>query len=157
MLYLIANRENQIPMPKPLTSVNAREAGPAGQMVAVVQIERTLIDERQQELETALGTLTGAGATRIVVDGERAASISAESFGVLLETARKLRQGGGDLKLSNLSPGVLRTLKRTYLNRHFDIWPTNELAIAAFQNGAAAVREWPTPTEPDIHGGGSPA
>lgn len=64
--------------------------------------------------DTLLSTLHGyveAGHTRLVADLERVEYTSSAGLRALLATVKQARQRGGDLRLANINPPVLKVLE----------------------------------------------
>jgi anti-sigma B factor antagonist len=74
-----------------------------------------------------------AGSTRVVCDMSRLQFVDSAGLGALLSCMRRLSGAGGDLKLCGLSRPVRATFEVSRMHRIFDIYPTKEDAIRAFE------------------------
>ena len=67
-------------------------------------------------LRAQLDDAVRAGA-RVTLDLSRVTHVSADALGVLVEAYRRLRESGGSLVLTDLSPAVVRVLRISGLHR----------------------------------------
>ena len=77
--------------------------------------------------------LIADGRTRLVVDLGQVKFIDSFGLGALVSALRVVRSAAGDLKLAHVPPSVEAVLRLTRLNSVFDIHPTMEDALRAFQ------------------------
>src|SRR5579863_3084432 len=68
----------------------------------------------------------------IVLDMSEIQFLDSAGLGALLSCLRKLSAGGGDLKLTGVSPQVRSVFHITRMHRIFDIFDTKEEALRAF-------------------------
>jgi anti-sigma B factor antagonist len=71
--------------------------------------------------------------TRLVIDLSRLRFVDSSGLGAMLSCLRQLSAKGGDLKLCGMSKQVRATFELVRMHRIFDIFPTREEAVRAFQ------------------------
>ena len=74
--------------------------------IKVVELEGNLDTNTSPTAQEHLNGLIGGGNGKILIDFGKLNYISSAGLRVLLATAKKLRAGGGDLRLCNLNQGV---------------------------------------------------
>ncbi len=57
--------------------------------------------------------------------------IDSSGLGLIVSTCRRIRENGGELSLCSLSPQVQAIFELTRLHRVFDIYESEELALAS--------------------------
>lgn len=100
--------------------------------VTVVQITGQLIVGNRQELKDAVLKELEGGARKILVDFTDTAYIDSSGLGVLVSLSKKVREKGGELRLSNLNEDVRTLFELTKLDTLFQIADTREQALADF-------------------------
>ena len=78
---------------------------------------------------------------RAVFDLSRLQFIDSAGVGALLSCLRRVSAANGDLKLCGLSPAVRAVFDLARMHRLFDIFPTREEAVAAFNNSDSEQRD----------------
>jgi anti-sigma B factor antagonist len=71
--------------------------------------------------------------TRLVIDLSRVCFVDSSGLGAMLSCLRQLTAKGGDLKLCGMSKQVRATFELVRMHRIFDIFPTREEAVQAFE------------------------
>lgn len=71
--------------------------------------------------------------SKLVLDMSRLHFVDSSGLGVILSCLRQLSAKGGDLKLCCLSKQVRAAFELVRMHRIFDIYPTREEAIRAFE------------------------
>ena len=71
-------------------------------------------------------------AKKVVIHLEKVTYVDSSGLATLVEILKNMRQYGGRLKLSNLSPKIKSLFEITKLDKLFDIKPDEEEAIASF-------------------------
>ncbi len=82
-----------------------------GEYAAVVVIAGSVDGLTADTLLTTLQGYVDAGHTRLVADLERVDYTSSAGLRALLATVKQTRQRGGDLRLANINPQVLKVLE----------------------------------------------
>jgi len=70
--------------------------------------------------------------TRIVVDLSRVSYLDSTGLGVLVGALKRLREKDGELRLVHPTPRVMRVLEITRLVNVFQIFDTEDAALASF-------------------------
>ena len=100
--------------------------------VAVVQVEGQLIVGNRQELKELVQAALDAGERRILIDFSRTGYIDSSGLGALVSISKKIREAGGELRLSGLNEDLRSLFELTKLDTLFAITRTAEEALAAF-------------------------
>jgi anti-anti-sigma factor len=94
-------------------------------------------------LANAAASLMEAGQRHILLSLEGVISISANSLGELVSTYVVVKNGGGQLKLFNLSPTVRQLLQVTNLFALFSLYENEDDAVSSFADSGS-------PTAPQV-------
>lgn len=99
--------------------------------VTVVDVTGQLIVGNRQELrQTVLDELRG-GARRFLIDFTGTAYIDSSGLGVLVSLSKKIREAGGELRLSNLSEDLRTLFELTKLDTLFRIVDSRQEGLEA--------------------------
>jgi anti-sigma B factor antagonist len=82
------------------------------------------------ELRERLTELIDAGTTRLIVDLEDVDFIDSTGLGVLVGSARRARETGGDVRLVCTNPRILKVFQATGLHEVFAIGSTLDETVA---------------------------
>lgn len=94
---------------------------------------RILDEANIQEIGQTLGYLIEENATpKIALDFSTVDHLSSAALGVLINANTKIREAGGQLRLTNIKPQILEVFKITRLDKWFKILPTRAEALASF-------------------------
>ncbi len=74
-----------------------------------------------------------SGRKRLILDCSQLTYISSYGLTVLVELHKTLQASEGQLKLAHTTGGVADVLNITGLKRFFEVYPTVEKAVAAFE------------------------
>lgn len=108
-----------------------------GVAVGVVPVEE-LDASNAAEFKRDIAPVLAAN-TRLVLDLSQMRFIDSSGLGAMLSCLRQLTAKGGDLKLCGLSKQVRALFELVRMHRIFDIYPTREDAVKAFQTAAVPV------------------
>jgi anti-sigma B factor antagonist len=108
----------------------SEEKGPSG--VTVVRVEGQLIVGNRGELKEYIQKLLDRGDRRFVLDFSGTGYIDSSGLGALVSLARKVREEGGDLRLSALNEDLRSLFELTKLDTLFTISETPDQALATF-------------------------
>jgi anti-sigma B factor antagonist len=72
--------------------------------------------------------------TRLVIDLSHLRFVDSSGLGAMLSCLRQVTAKGGSLKLCGMSKQVRTTFELVRMHRIFDIFPTREEAVRAFQS-----------------------
>jgi anti-sigma B factor antagonist len=100
--------------------------------VAVVQVEGQLIVGNRQELKDLVQAALDRGERRILIDFSRTGYIDSSGLGALVSISKKIREAGGELKLSGLNEDLRSLFELTKLDALFQISPTVDAALNSF-------------------------
>ena len=100
--------------------------------VVLVQVNGELIVGNREEFkQTVLVRLEG-GDRKFVIDFNDSSYIDSSGLGALVGLSRKIRESGGDLRLSGLNEDLRTLFELTKLDTLFQISDSRELALADF-------------------------
>ena len=102
--------------------------------VAVLTIERALLDPDDCPLKCRIDHLVQYGNPRILIDLFRASLLDSSDIGRLIRAHEAVRRAGGRIHLCNVQPQVARLLEITRLDTIFDIHATRDEGIEALQS-----------------------
>jgi len=100
--------------------------------VAVLQVEGQLIVGNRQELKDLVQTALDQGERRLLIDFSRTGYIDSSGLGALVSISRKIREAGGELRLSGLNEDLRSLFELTKLDTLFAIAETPQQALASF-------------------------
>ncbi len=83
------------------------------------------------QLRERLNAFAEPGNVTIVVDLTDVSFVDSTALGVLVSGAKRLRKGGGDLKLVVTEPHIAKVLSITGLNEVFEVFATAGEAVSA--------------------------
>lgn len=97
--------------------------------VTVVDVEGQLIVGNRQELKQKVLEELEQGARKFVVDFHQTGYIDSSGLGVLVSLSKKIREKGGELRLSGLNEDLRTLFELTKLDTLFRITETKEEAL----------------------------
>ena len=100
--------------------------------VAVVQVEGQLIVGNRQELKDLIQAALDAGDRRVLIDFSRTGYIDSSGLGALVSLSKRIREAGGELRLSGLNEDLRSLFELTKLDTLFAIADTPQQALASF-------------------------
>ena len=77
--------------------------------------------------------------SNLVLDLSRLRFVDSSGLGAFISCLRKLNARGGDLKLSGMSKQVRAVFELVRMHRVFDILPTTQEAVRAFEGAASSA------------------
>ena len=92
--------------------------------VAVVQVEGQLIVGNRQELKDLVQAALDRGERRILIDFSRTGYIDSSGLGALVSISKRIRESGGELRLSGLNEDLRSLFELTKLDTLFAIADT---------------------------------
>ena len=99
--------------------------------VVVISVEGQLIVANRQELKQAVLEALEEGDTKYVIDFSNTGYIDSSGLGVLVSVSKKIREAGGDLRLSGLNEDLRMLFELTKLDSLFKISDTRDEAVNA--------------------------
>ena len=103
------------------------------QDVVLVSPQGDLYTDTVADFQALVDHLLGAGRRYFVVDLGGVSFVDSAGLGALVRLYKRVRLGEGDVRLAQVSPGVMQVLNLTRLSRVFDIFPTPEEAAASIK------------------------
>ncbi len=100
--------------------------------VAVVQVDGQLIVGNRQELKELVQAALEKGERRLLIDFSRTGYIDSSGLGALVSISKKIREAGGELRLSGLNEDLRSLFELTKLDTLFAIAETPQQALASF-------------------------
>ena len=100
--------------------------------VVVVRVEGQLIVGNRQELKDLIGAALDRGERKFLIDFGRTGYIDSSGLGALVSLSKRVRELGGELRLSGLNEDLRSLFELTKLDTLFHISPTAEEALAGF-------------------------
>jgi anti-sigma B factor antagonist len=100
--------------------------------VAVVQVEGQLVVGNRQELKDLVQAALDRGERRLLIDFSRTGYIDSSGLGALVSMSKKIREAGGELRLSGLNEDLRSLFELTKLDTLFAIAETPKQALASF-------------------------
>jgi anti-sigma B factor antagonist len=103
-----------------------------GSGVTVVKVEGQLIVGNRQELKDLVGAALDQGERRILIDFSQTGYIDSSGLGALVSISKRVREAGGELRLSGLNEDLRSLFELTKLDTLFAIAETPQQALASF-------------------------
>lgn len=100
--------------------------------VHLIRVEGQLIVGNRQELKAAVQGALDQGDRRFVIDFSRTGYIDSSGLGALVSISKKVREQGGELRLSGLNEDLRSLFELTKLDTLFSISDTAEHAASGF-------------------------
>jgi anti-sigma B factor antagonist len=100
--------------------------------VTVVKVEGQLIVGNRQELKDLVGAALDKGERRILIDFSQTGYIDSSGLGALVSISKRVREAGGELRLSGLNEDLRSLFELTKLDTLFAIAETPQQALASF-------------------------
>lgn len=100
--------------------------------VTVVDVEGQLIVGNRQELKSKVLEELEGGERKFVIDFSRTGYIDSSGLGVLVSLSKKIREQGGELRLSSLNEDLRTLFELTKLDTLFRIADSREEALEGF-------------------------
>jgi anti-sigma B factor antagonist len=103
-----------------------------GSGVTVVKVEGQLIVGNRQELKDLVAAALDKGERRILIDFSQTGYIDSSGLGALVSISKRVREAGGELRLSGLNEDLRSLFELTKLDTLFAIAETPQQALASF-------------------------
>ena len=100
--------------------------------VLVVQVDGQLIVGNRHELKDLIQAGLEKGERRLLIDFSRTGYIDSSGLGALVSISKRVREAGGDLRLSGLNDDLRSLFELTKLDTLFAITETPEQALTSF-------------------------
>ncbi|HEX7336673.1 MAG TPA: STAS domain-containing protein [Gemmatimonadales bacterium] len=103
-----------------------------GKGVTVVQVDGQLIVGNRHELKDLIGAALDRGERRLLIDFSRTGYIDSSGLGALVSISKRVREAGGELRLSGLNDDLRSLFELTKLDTLFAITDTPDQALTSF-------------------------
>jgi anti-sigma B factor antagonist len=100
--------------------------------VTLIEVEGQLIVGNRQELKQQVLEQLEQGDLKFVIDFANTGYIDSSGLGVLVSLSKKIREQGGELRLSNLNEDLRTLFELTKLDTLFRIADDKEEALQGF-------------------------
>ncbi|MCU0650552.1 MAG: STAS domain-containing protein [Gemmatimonadaceae bacterium] len=100
--------------------------------VLLVAVDGQLVVTNRQDFKQQVIERIDAGARKLVIDFAHAAYVDSSGLGVLVSLAKRVREAGGQLRLSGLNEDLRVLFELTRLDSLFQIVGSRADAIASF-------------------------
>lgn len=100
--------------------------------VTLIEVEGQLIVGNRQELKQQVLEQLEAGDLKFVIDFEKTGYIDSSGLGVLVSLSKKIREQGGELRLSSLNEDLRTLFELTKLDTLFRIADDKGQALEGF-------------------------
>ncbi len=100
--------------------------------ITLVEVEGQLIVGNRQELKQKVLEHLEGGDRKFVIDFSNTGYINSSGLGVLVSLSKKIREQGGELRLSSLNEDLRTLFELTKLDTLFRIADTKEEALEGF-------------------------
>jgi anti-sigma B factor antagonist len=107
--------------------------------VSILKVSGYLDTTTAGELETALYGLLDRNIYKIVVDLAGVNYISSAGWGIFIGEIKRIRNHGGDLKLSGMVGDVHEVFQLLEFHSILEAYPTSQEAVGAFKSKDAAA------------------
>jgi anti-sigma B factor antagonist len=107
--------------------------------VSILKVSGYLDTTTAGELETALYGLLDRGIYRIVVDLAGVNYISSAGWGIFIGEIKRIRNHGGDLKLSGMVGDVHEVFQLLEFHSILEAYPSTQEAVGAFKSAGASA------------------
>lgn len=92
-------------------------------------LDELCIFEIQEELSRVVDRTPGI---KLVLSFKNVEHLSSAALGMLITLRKKVLEGSGQMRLSDINPQIFEVFKITRLNKHFDIFPSIDKAREGF-------------------------
>lgn len=100
--------------------------------VLIVEVEGQLIVGNRQELKSTIQQALDNGERKLLVDFAKTGYIDSSGLGALVSISKKVREQGGELRLSGLNEDLRSLFELTKLDTLFAIADSSAQALAGF-------------------------
>lgn len=100
--------------------------------VTLIEVEGQLIVGNRQELKQGVLDKLDSGDLKFVIDFANTGYIDSSGLGVLVSLSKKIREQGGELRLSSLNEDLRTLFELTKLDTLFRIADEKEQALEGF-------------------------
>ena len=108
---------------------------PRGDVTIVSFLDKKILDEVHiQEIgEELFEAIEKKGKTKMLLNFENVDYLSSAALGKLITLNKRLKEENGHLKLCNIKENIYEVFRITKLNKIFEIYDSEEAALAKFK------------------------
>jgi anti-sigma B factor antagonist len=103
-----------------------------GLVIVVEAVGRLTLTDGHTKLRDLIHVSTGEGARKFMLNLAQVEYIDSHGVGELVRSYSVIRQTGGELKLACVNQKVLEVLEISHLNRVFEIYAEESVALQSF-------------------------
>ena len=103
-----------------------------GSGVTVIKVEGQMVVGNRQELKDLVFAALDKGDRRILIDFSQTGYIDSSGLGALVSISKRVREAGGELRLSGLNEDLRSLFELTKLDTLFAIAETPQQALSSF-------------------------
>jgi anti-sigma B factor antagonist len=119
--------------PAPLRSETLSETAQQKSAVRVIEVAgHVRMGELVDRLRSDIDSNLSAGNNRLVLNMTNLKSLDSSGIGVIVRSLGMAKKDGGSIKLANVPEGVTQSLQVTGIWRLFEVFKTDQEAIASF-------------------------
>ena len=106
-----------------------------GEITRIRFMDRNILEEAniQQIGDEIAGIVDASPNPKLLIDFTAVEHLSSAALGTLITINNKVRQKGGQLRLSNIDPQIYEVFVITKLNKLFQIYDDAEQAVGSFK------------------------
>ena len=106
-----------------------------GDIVQINLLDRNILEEAAiQQIGDEISVIVDESPNpKLLISFSNVEHLSSAALGTLININNKIRQKGGQLRLSNIDPQIYEVFVITRLNKLFQIYDDKESAVASFQ------------------------
>ncbi|WP_396218828.1 STAS domain-containing protein [Gemmatimonas sp.] len=99
--------------------------------VLMVDVEGQLVVTNRQDFKQAILDEVELGARTVVIDFTQSGYIDSSGLGALVSLSKRVRDAGGDVRLTGLNEDLRRLFELTRLDQLFPLYATRADALSA--------------------------
>ncbi len=100
---------------------------------AVITPPKSINYDTLEDFRKLIKKLTESGCVNAVINMKNAIYIDSSGLGTLVKAAADLKNAGGNLKLADVSQGIMDILKITSLNKVLKVYEDTETALKNYE------------------------
>ena len=101
--------------------------------VVIISFLEDLVSESIDEFSTLLNSIIRQGKYKIILDFSQIVYMCSFALGIMIHTLKKVRERGGDLKISGLSEWLRSLIKVARIDEIVKIYNSAEEALESFK------------------------
>lgn len=106
--------------------------------IVTAAVPQIVAENREELYELARQPADGSGRKRVVLNLQNVPQIQSAAIAILINFQKRVREGGGALKICGVTPNVLAVFKLIKMDQVLDLAGTQQEAIDAFHGNGGA-------------------